>query len=606
MRLSPCYLIINLILAIFVAPVHADISVEASLNPLRFSVQEAAQLTVTVSGSSRSAEIDLPDVNNVRFHRRGQSSQINMINGSVTSSIATTYLVQALAPGNYTLPPITVSAEGNKYTTQAIDFMVEDGSSSQDNGRKGALSQDDIAFLRLSQLGNHYPGEIVPVQLKAYINQKFRVDLNSLPTLQGDGVIMPQLSQKPRQTAESVDGVTYHVLTWDTSLSGIKAGTHQLQFLLDATLLVPAKRRSLSPFGGSSLFDDAFINDSFFESVFGNHQRKPIAITSPLLEFNVIPLPDEGKPDDFTGAIGDFQLSVTAHPGSVEPGEPVTLTMKISGSGNFDRVEAPLFPSHPAWKTYTPTSNLEVGERSYSGTKTFEQAIVTRSNDSSVEVPSLSFSYFDPQKASYVTRTSSPMTIELQASTVPIAPPLPEAEPEPPVQQGPDIQAEKTGLAGLAPLHLDPGSFAAAITPLFFRAWYITLCCLFLLTLAVLLFFHLRRQRLASNPEILQQKRRVKILTGNLSDIEEARLDGDSSRFLRLCRSAIQTQLGLHWQKEASTISLNDLKTQLPADSPLLEIFSTAEEAAFGGASLTAEKMAEFSHHLSRELQSMP
>ena len=108
-------------------------------------------------------------------------------------------------------------------------------------------------------------------------------------------------------------------------------------------------------------------------------EQKPIVSVSPEVVFTVLPLPTTDQPENFTGAIGDFDWKVEATPVDVEIGEPITLTMEISGTGNFDRVEAPVFPENPDWKTYSPSAKFLEQGNSYTGTKIFEQAIVAKS-----------------------------------------------------------------------------------------------------------------------------------------------------------------------------------------------------------------------------------
>jgi hypothetical protein len=366
---------------------YAEVAVEASLSHLSFPQDRAAKLVITVSGASRTSAIELPEIEDIILHSRGQSSQINMINGSVSSSISHNYLVQVTKPGEFTIPPIKVTAGGQSFETEAISFEVT-GASQGNSGRPGATSRtaEDAVFIRITETKSHYPGEIVPIKIKAYFSQEYKADSISLPTIHGDGVVMPELKDKPLQTQESLGGTMYNVLIWDTSLSGIKVGKHPITFNLEASLLIPQKRRSMSTFGGSSPFDD-----SFFDGFFGNYRRKPISVSSPESMFTVLLLPTDNRPDNFTGAIGDFQLKVAAAPLNLEVGEPLTLNMEISGTGNFDRVEAPVFPESPEWKTYSPTSIFSKEGSTYSGAKGFEQAIVARSN-AVTEIPSLSFS----------------------------------------------------------------------------------------------------------------------------------------------------------------------------------------------------------------------
>ncbi len=589
-----------MILSLFGFTAYADVTVEASLSHSSIPVGRAAQLSVTVNGASRSVDVQLPEVQGVRFHNRGQSSRMNMMNGSFSSSISSEYLVQPLQPGSYTIPPIQITVSGTIYASEPITFeatgSVSQSSTSSAVEKKGTT--DEAVFIRVTKTGSHYPGEIVPIQLKAYFNQQYRADIQSLPVLQGDGVVMSHLEDKPRQTQESLGGKRYNVLTWETTLSGIKVGEHSIMFTLDASLLIPKKRRSMSTFGGSSLFDDTFFN-SFFD----DYQRKPIAAVSPEITFKVLSLPAEGQPIDgsFTGAIGTFELKVSANPLTADVGEPITLTMEVSGQGNFDRVESPVFPGSIDWKTYSPTASFNNQGSKYSGIKSFEQAIVAK-NDAGPEIPTLSFSYFDPQLKKYVTRTSQPIHITLNNYTNQAMQTTPKVE----VQQQRTALAETpTGLPGLAPLHLETGAFSHTISPLFKKVWFMSLAALLFFIFLGLTVYKIRLHRLEQHPEILLKQQQDKTLSVDLELLDQARKNGDSMAFLSGCRAAMQNQLGSLWEMEPSAISLTDLTRRFEANSGLIEVFAAAEQAAYGAATLSADTMATYSAIVARELEEL-
>lgn len=590
----------------------AEVSVEAVINPQTFSLDQGARLSIVVSGARKNISIEEPDLENIKFHPRGQSSQTSIINGDVSSSITNNYIVQGLVAGKYTIPPITVLVGGKSFRTNSISFEITPSGTGKTETRKGKKSIKDIAFLTVSETGEHYPGEIVPITLKAYFNRNYRVDLTSLPALTADGVVMPQLSNEPEQKQEVVGGEPFHVLTWKTSLSGIKTGTHKIQFSLDANLLVPQqRRRPLSQFGGS-LFDD-----SLFDSFFGNVERRPIRSTSLEHQFKVLPLPDSGKPAGFTGAIGDFAMEVTGSPLMVEVGEPITLTMTISGKGNFNRVEAPVFPEGPAWKTYSPTSAFDADNAKYEGAKSFEQAIVVKQGGVSA-IPSLSFSYFNPAEKKYVTIKSDPIPLQLQGTgssqsggalagsgsgTVTGAPPPAMEGANTGVGQTPPIEEQVITGINLAPIHLETGPFHGRIVPLFKRGWYLSCLALLALGIAGLLALIVRRSRYEREPGLVMKEQRQLGLRSDVQRVEDAKESGDAVLFLECCRSAIQNHVGGAASQQASAMSLTDLKKHVEGDSPLIEIFTRAEAAVYGGAGLTLDEMEKYCRELKAELE---
>ncbi len=579
---------------------NAEITVETSLSSQSFPVDRAARLTITVSGA-RSADIQMVEVDGLRFHSRGQSSQVNIINGNYSSSISNNYIIEPLKPGAYTIPPLSIKAGKETIRTRTITFEVTPVGQSQTPNKgktNGTTDESDIAFIRLTEISKHYSGEVVPITIKAYFNQKYRANINSLPVLKTDAVVMSPLSNQPEQTQEELDGKIYSVLSWSTTLSGIKTGNHLILFELDATLNLPRQRR-MSTFGGSNLFDD-----SFFNSFFGGFQQKPIKVVSPELHFKVIELPTTGRPKNFTGAIGDFRLTTSASPQHVEIGEPISLTIEIEGKGNFDRVEPPLFPTTPDWKTYSPTSDYSGKENIFSGKKRFEQAIVAKSSTLQ-QIPSLSFSYFDPEQERYKTITSTPITIKITQPAVPV-------HKQQPVQTAASLQPQSAlpvvpvaGINSLTPIHLKTGKFHRKITPLYKQILFLSgVGSCFLLLLFVLLF-NIHTQNLARHPELHLQKKRRQLLTESLAKISEAKVSVDSSLFLALCRQSIQQQLGLLWNIEGAAISLADIKNRLDSKTGLIEIFQAAEQAAYSTTSLSPEIMQVYSENLKKELEGL-
>lgn len=595
------FFICQMLLFIGLLPANAEITVDASLSAQSFPVDRAARLTITVSGS-RSAEVQMVEVEGLRFHNRGQSSQVSITNGNYSSSISNNFIIEPLRPGTYTIPPISVIAGKTTVRTKAITLEVTPLGQSQSSNKGGTDNETDeseIAFIRCTKISKHYSGEVVPITIKAYFNQKYRANINSLPVLKTDGVVMSPLSNKPDQTQEQLNGKIYSVLRWDTALSGVKTGKHPVLFELDATLNIPQKRQ-MSPFGGNSLFDD-----SFFNSFFGGLQQKPIKVISPELHFEVVELPTEDQPENFTGAVGDFHLTTSTSQRQVEIGEPITLTIEIDGKGNFDRVDPPDFPTSPNWKTYTPTSDYSSQGNVISGEKRFEQAIVAK-NSTLSQIPSLSFSYFDPEEERYKTITSAPIAVNITGPDAPVVlqQPVQAAAVSQKPQQGSPVEVAP-GISGLAPLHLETGSFYSRITPLYKRIWFLTGVGGCTLALLFVLFANIHARNQARHPEILLQRKRRKLLAANLTRLSEAKDSGDGQLFLALCRQSIQQQLGLLWKMEGSAISLADVKNKLMDRPALVEIFEAAEQAAYSTSGLSPETMQIYFEKLEKELEEL-
>lgn len=599
-NMAMCFFIFSLLLG-YATPVLSQDkpSISASLSSKIFSVDNTTTLTITVNGS-RSARVNMPEIENLILHRRGQSTQLQVVNGSYTSSIASNYIIQAQKAGQYTIPSIEVRVEGQILRTEPITFEVTPTNSSAgqlNNSTTPSTTSDElneIAFVRLTRVkDNAYIGEVIPVEIKAFFQNGLRVEIHKLPTLKGDGFVMSPLDSEPHQGSETHNGKTYSVITWKTAISPIKDGEFNLVADLNAALLFPQRNNR-------SRFNDPFFDDDFFGGLFGGYQKKNVTLATPKQSISILPLPQNGKPENFNGAIGEFQFEVSADPTSINVGDPITLTMKISGKGNFDRVSAPLFPTGDSWKTYSPSSQFDNNGNNYQGEKTFEQAIVAK-NIKVEAVPALTFSYFDPKKNRYITKSSKPVPLTFLTKSIPqsqaqqaIAPPPPTIE-----------QQQKSNRLPLASIRLQPGKFRSKIEPVYKRTWYLLTVCLCSLILLVTLYATLRQRYINKNSNLLEKRRINRLVTEKLMSLQQAINNNNSHDFLSGCREVIQIQLGMLWQKQPSAITPFDLQKRLPSHSPLLHIFGIAEQHAYGGGILSTDEMKDYLAQLQKEMEEL-
>jgi hypothetical protein len=571
----------------------------ATLNRTSFSINSTATFAITVNGA-RSADIKLPEIEDLVFHKRGQSSQLQMINGSFSSSITFNYIIQARKAGNYTIPAIQVNAAGHLLQTEPMSIEVSADQTSPDGNSStpspGSIQdQAEVAFVRLNALKDKvYTGEIIPVEIKAYFQNGLRVEIHKLPAPNGEAFIMSPLDDEPEQTTETINGRGYSVIIWQTAISPVKEGEYDLFIDLNATLLFPQRNTG-------SLFNDPFFNDDFFSGFFGGFQRKTVTLATPKQAITILPLPQEGKPENFSGAIGDFALDVSAKPTAIKPGDPITLTIKIRGKGNFDRVTAPPFPNSESWKTYSPSSRFINSGTNYEGEKLFEQAVVAR--DSTVKaIPPLTFNYFDPHKNSYVSTTSQPVAITF--TTDDSGQPEPQQKSSPPPQVVPDRQENLTRLPLAAP-RLQAGTFVPRIQPVFLRLWYIVtlVCCS--LTLLLVFCLLLRNSYLKKHQPRFEKKKLSRIIEKKFAGLQRAIQEANEDAFLHECRDIMQIRLGVLWQITPSAITLIDLQKRLPPHSPLLHIFAAVEQHTYGSGRLSADDMKEYYQLLKKELEEL-
>jgi BatD DUF11 like domain len=589
-------------------------SLTATLEPSEIALGEAAQLTVAVSGRSAD-EPQIPAVNGLEFQQIGQSSQIQIINGAMSANVNFTYAVRPIQPGNFTIPAIKVGQGANAALSQPIALRVAPGSGGRAaqnrlnqntlpaptvNGDEEQLSgteQRSFGFLRLvAPKQEFYVGEMVPVELKAYFRDGVELRVDGLPKLNSDAFTMNKLSEQPITSRQMINGVRYAVFTWPTAITAVKAGEYEMSVELPVTVTVrqQAQRPRMSnPFG-----DDFF--DEVFNNFFGAATQKQIALNSPPGAVKILSLPTENRPGSFTGAVGQFDLAAESTPTQSAAGDPVTLKVKITGAGNFDRVTAPEVEKSAAWKTYTPSAKFEANDSAgFSGTKTFEQAWVP-TQSGKLEIPALAFSYFDPERKQYVARTSSPMNVQVapgQATAMAAAP----ATTTPAA-----ADATTADPSGLVPNKVSPGHFAATLRPWFVNPWLVAIALLPSLMALFAYGMIRRRQALICDPRQVRAANAQRALRLQLQTMERAAAQGDSGNFFAAACAAFQNLLGLRWSLSPRTITLAEIDARLNGEADgLRTIFGLANEAIYTGRSFAPDELRRLQALVNNEIRKL-
>ena len=414
-----CWIAALLLLVFFLgAPATraADVDVTASLSESSTDLGQPVEFQITVSGARSAQPPQEISVDGLDIRYAGQSTQMQMNNFNVTTSVIHTYTVTPQRAGRFVIPPQPVEVGGKKYMTGAVTLTV--GGSGAGAGGAGSANSDSAASRYFAELvlpkQSAYVGEAIPVELRIFVDTRIRWDMQQPPALSGDGFTVQKLT-KPTQNQVKRDGVIYDLVTFKTAITPVKSGKLALgPISLECTAILPQPRRA-RPRG---FFNDPFGDDIFNNPLFGVQQR--LTIKSDAVTLDVKPLPAAGQPPEFSGAVGQFTFSATAKPARVRVGDPVTMTAKITGRGNFDRAGAPVVVDETGWRSYPPSGKFtpddDVG---ISGTKTFDIAAIPTENKT--KLPALRWSYFDPGTERYVMLTAgqTPVTVEGQPAQTP-------------------------------------------------------------------------------------------------------------------------------------------------------------------------------------------
>ena len=346
-----------------------------------------------------------------------QSSSFSIVNGKTSQSIETSYsyVVAATKPGKLTLQPARAVVDGKEYVSPSytIEVVAASGNSggvasSNPSGQAGQTQSGEgspssqsgnTLYIRLIPEKNTlYQGEPLAVTLKIFSREQL-VSLGNLtfPDLAGffrQDIEIPALDRLER---ENVNGTLYN--------TGVLA----------RFVLFPQKSGEL---GIGSFGVDCGIQEagpaptgSLFDDFFGSQRTIQRTLSSTPAQIKVLPLPT-GAPDSFSGAVGNFQLSLSADKVQLKAHEAFSVTVEIKGEGNVRLLDAPpmLFP--PEFETYDPKITTEIEPSGLRGTKRFEYLIIPRRSGSFSIAPA-TFSFFNPRNKQYASVTSSALQIEV-------------------------------------------------------------------------------------------------------------------------------------------------------------------------------------------------
>jgi hypothetical protein len=429
----------------------ASPSVTAVLSDSQPAVGQMVQLQIIVKGAVRAHAPEDIHVDGLEIHYTGPEQRVEMNNFSVSATVTHNYTIMTLKPGRFVIPPQFVRVGNDSLKTPELVLNVAQGTSSsaaapkQGSQSGQAAGGSKLAFAELVIAKKEaYVGEMIPAEIRLGLDARGRGRLHEGPDLSAQGFTTQKL-QQPRENIETIGGRTYQVYTFKTALAAARPGKFELGPVTGkATFVLPRRpsgvprTRQRSPFDLFNM-DDPF-SDPFFADPFGNMgERTEIPIKSETVALNIKPLPPN-TPPNFSGAVGNFTMSVDAKPKTVQVGDPITITSTITGRGNFDRMNAPTLGEERGWHKYPPSSKFKQDDDvGISGEKTFEMVLAP--NEKKTAVPPLVFAYFDPAKENYVTLRSDEVPITVEGGSAP----APSVAPAAPATAAP------TGTAGITP-----------------------------------------------------------------------------------------------------------------------------------------------------------
>jgi hypothetical protein len=398
---------VSFLLVLLVAAAQ-DVRVDATVSAERIGVEDVLELTVSVSGGETEGEPEIPQIPGFRVAGRSTSSQIQIVNGRMSSTRAFIYQLLPQKEGSFEIPPISVRAGGTTHRTDPMKVEVVPGSvvSRRPRGfgmdpfarRREPEIEEDAAFVRVEVSSRSVvQGEQIVVTYRIYSRYApLGPEIADDPPLSGFWVEEVNLGREPPVDRRTIEGKPY------------------ITFPIKQRVLFPTKSGTLEipPVTFSMAFrvssSDPF--DAFFARA-----SAPITLRSQPISIQVAPLPAQGRGPDFGGAVGQYRFEAALNQEDVEAGSPVTLTLTLAGKGNFRSVPAPEIPKLSGFRAFAPKvdETFRASSEGFQGEKKWEYVLVPESGGTK-EIGPWRFQYFDPAAKKYVTATAGPLALSVR------------------------------------------------------------------------------------------------------------------------------------------------------------------------------------------------
>jgi hypothetical protein len=359
--------------------------------------EDVINLTISVEGAR--GEPALPAMPAFEATRQGSSSRVQIINGQMSSSVDYSYLLYPKQEGVFTVGPATLDYQDSKITSNTITITITIGKAAT----RPAEASDKEVFVT-SEVDNNKPyvNQQIVYTLKFY--RRVRVAnarLTESPSF--EGFITEQL-EKEKEYQTVINGKQFMVTEIKQALFPAQAGILTITpSTLQCDVVIRRQRR-----GGG--VNDPFFDDSFFG--FSQTEQK-ILRTTPI-EVTVKPLPEEGKPRDYTNLVGEFRAAAEISKKKLEVGESATLTLTLTGTGNLKSSQGMKLENLEGFKVYDdkPSFEQQVTGGQVGGTLVIKKALVPL-KEGALQIPAIAVSSFNPQSGKYETARTEPQTLEV-------------------------------------------------------------------------------------------------------------------------------------------------------------------------------------------------
>ena len=374
-----------------------ETTLRASADKTTVGEKEVVEISFTVNGEGS----DFVPPSNLEEHfyiisGPFRSSRMYSFNGQGSQENTWSFRAQPKRVGTFRLESASVTVDRSTIRSNKLEFRVTEQADDQESNDPRVYAAQQTYMRVIPSKIQVYEGEPfgVTYRLFAYVSPG-RPEILEIPDY--EGFFKENLEISPTQKKE-VDDDGKELSSWDWAgyaLIPQRAGTFEFEPLVTRIPTpVPTRRRNI--------FGQMVATNVYVDNI--DKAYHP--------DIEVLPLPLQGRPENFSGGVGDLKFQVELSRDEIEANQSVTLRLKISGKGNLNTLQIPDAQLPDQLELFEPADERSVvpSPSGLRGTIIREYIIVPRYRGT-YKIPPMEFVYFDPDKEGYVTVRSEEKSI---------------------------------------------------------------------------------------------------------------------------------------------------------------------------------------------------
>ena len=370
-------------------------TVQISVDRSRSTEDESITLSIEVTGSQDFARVDMSQVKKdfEIISGPGQQTNIQWINGSMTSTKTLTWTLSPKRGGTLSIPALSGTVDGKSFRGKPIQIYVKNSAESADN-----------SFFIVGEIDRNkaYLGEQITLTYKLYKNANISIEPFQLPEFPGFWVEELYTPQRVQYRNVTIKGVKYQVANLgQVALFPIPSEKHVIPSLkVKVQVEMRKQKRRKDPFF-----------DPFFNSFFTETKTKVLRSKETKIEIQSFPEP---RPFDFSGAVGSFKILSQTDRDTAKVNEGFTFTISMKGTGNLGLFSLPEIKFPEELEAFPPTDKFEKDtfRDDLTGTQSWEYILIPRTAGN-LTIPRIQMSYFDPKVGRWQRTQTDPIEIPI-------------------------------------------------------------------------------------------------------------------------------------------------------------------------------------------------